>query len=183
MKKPKLSEIRIRTILRPGDIGYITYMHGTLYSKEYKFGIGFESYVAAGLAEFQATYDPMRSRVWMCEYKSKIVGALVLVDRSSSAQLRYFILDPVCRGIGLGKKLMKLFMKFVQQCRYPHVYLLTTDGLPASAHLFTSHGFTLTEDKAGSPIFGRPIRELRYDLDVVVPVAIATKPRSPKEKR
>jgi N-acetylglutamate synthase-like GNAT family acetyltransferase len=167
MKKPTLSEVRIRTKLCPGDIGYITYMHGVLYSEEFKFGIGFEAYVAAGLAEFQKNYDPTRSRVWMCEYKNRIVGALVLVDRGSSAQLRYFIIDPVCRGIGLGKKLMKLFMNFVHKCGYPHVYLLTTDGLPASAHLYTSQGFKLTEEKPGSPIFGRPVQEQRYDLDVV----------------
>lgn len=166
MKKPSLSDIRIRTRLRPGDIGYITYMHGVLYSKEYKYGPGFEAYVAKGLGEFQMNYDPSRSRVWICEHKEKIVGALVLVDRGTSAQLRYFIIEPLYRGIGLGRKLMKRFMKFLKECGYTHAYLLTTDELPASAHLYTSSGFTLTEAKPGDPLFGKPVRELRYDLTV-----------------
>ena len=166
MRKPRLTEIRIRTSLKPGDIGYITYLHGALYSKENKYGVGFESYVAAGLAEFQKQYDPARSRIWICEYRKKIVGALALVDRGSSAQLRYFIIDPSCRGIGLGKKLMKLFMKFLKEKQYKHAYLLTTDELPVSAHLYTSHGFKVTEEKAGSPLFGKAVREQRYDLDM-----------------
>lgn len=167
MKKPKLSDIRIRTKLRPGDIGYITYLHGDLYNKEYKYGLGFEAYVAEGLAEFQKSYNPKRSRVWICEHKEKIVGALVLVDRGTSAQLRYFIIDPSCRGIGLGRKLMTLFMRFLKQSGYEHAYLLTTDELPASAHLYTSAGFKLSEEKAGSAIFGKPVREQRYDLHVL----------------
>lgn len=169
MKQVRLADIRIRTRLRPGDIGYITYMHGVLYSTEYKYGTGFESYVAEGLAEFQKIYDPARSRIWVCEHNSRIVGALVLIDRGRSAQLRYFIIDPAYRGIGLGKKLMSLFMKFLRQCRYPHAYLLTTDELPASAHLYTSHGFRLTEQKPGAAIFGKVVREQRYDLDVPPP--------------
>ena len=39
-----LDDISIRTELRPGDIGYVTYMHGTLYSEEYGYRIQFESY-------------------------------------------------------------------------------------------------------------------------------------------
>jgi len=166
MKKPSLPDIHIRTTFRPGDIGYITYMHGTLYNKEYDYGVGFESYVAEGLAAFQKKYDPARSRIWVCEHGKKIVGSLVLVDRGGSAQLRYFILDPAYRGIGLGKKLMNLFMKFLKKCGYKHAYLLTTDELPTSAYLYTSHGFRLKEEKPGSALFGKVVREQRYDLVV-----------------
>jgi peptidyl-dipeptidase Dcp len=34
-KKIKLTDIIIRTTLQPGDIGYVVYMHGRLYKKEY----------------------------------------------------------------------------------------------------------------------------------------------------
>jgi hypothetical protein len=47
-----LHDIHIRTTLQPGDIGYVAYLHGHLYSKEYNYGILFETYVAAGLVEF-----------------------------------------------------------------------------------------------------------------------------------
>src|SRR5215467_7965675 len=107
-KKVRLEDIAIRTELKPGDIGYVVYMHGCLYKKEYNYGIEFETYVAEGLAEFYRQYDVEKDRVWICEHKNKIVGFLLLMHRGDVAQLRYFILDPKYRGIGLGNKLMRL---------------------------------------------------------------------------
>jgi ribosomal protein S18 acetylase RimI-like enzyme len=166
MKKPSLADIRIRTKIRPGDIGYLTYLHGTLYSKEYGYGVDFETYVAAGLAEFKKQFDPARSRMWVCDYKQRMVGAIVLVNRGDSAQLRYFLIDPAFRGIGLGQKLMKLFMKFLRESGYRHVYLLTTHEQEAAAHLYKSYGFKLTNEEPVTGVFGKPVREQRYDLIV-----------------
>jgi N-acetylglutamate synthase-like GNAT family acetyltransferase len=164
MKKPRLADIRIRTKFRPGDIGYVTYLHGILYKKEYRYGVDFESYVAAGLADFQKNYDPARSRIWICEYNKKIVGCIALVSRGDSAQLRYFLIDPSCRGIGLGQKLIRMWMKFLRDAGYKHAYLLTTHELPAAAHLYTSVGFTLTHETPVTGVFGKAVREQRYDL-------------------
>jgi N-acetylglutamate synthase-like GNAT family acetyltransferase len=164
MRKPQLRDIKVRTKLRPGDIGYITYLHGSLYSKEYGYGVEFESYVASGLADFQKKFDGARSRIWICEHRTKIVGVIALVNRGDSAQLRYFLIDPSYRGIGLGQKLMKLFMKFFKEAGYKHAYLMTTHELPAAAHLYTSHGFKLTNEEPMTGVFGKPVREQRYDL-------------------
>lgn len=166
MRKPRLNDIRVRTKLRPGDLGYITFMHGRLYSKEYGYGLAFESYVAAGLADFEKKFDPARSRIWICEHREKIVGAIALMNRGDSAQLRYFLIDPAYRGIGLGQKLMKLFMKFLKAAGYKHAYLLTTHELPAAAHLYISYGFKLVNEEPVTGIFGKPVREQRYDLIV-----------------
>jgi len=164
MKKDiQLTDITIRTELRPGDIGYVIYMHGHLYKTEYNYGIEFETYVAVGLAEFYQQYDPAKDRAWICEHTNKIVGFLLLMHRGDAAQLRYFILMPEFRGIGLGNKLMSLYMDFFKQCKYKSSYLWTTDELPASAHLYQKFGFKLTEEKP-STAFGKPVKEQRYDL-------------------
>jgi hypothetical protein len=81
--KISLDEVKIRTELLPGDIGYVTYMHGHLYNQEYDYGIAFENYVALGLNEFYQNYDPNRDRVWICEHKNKIVGFLLLISLES----------------------------------------------------------------------------------------------------
>lgn len=164
-EKIRLEDIHIRTKLKPGDIGYVIYLHGRLYKKEYNYGIEFETYVAAGLAEFYQQYDPAKDRVWICEHKNKIVGFLLLMHRGEAAQLRYFILEPRYRGIGLGNKLMTFFMDFLRQCKYKSSYLWTTDELPASAHLYEKFGFKLTEEKP-STAFGKPVTERRYDLAI-----------------
>jgi N-acetylglutamate synthase-like GNAT family acetyltransferase len=161
----KLDDITIRTDLRPGDIGYVIYLHGFLYKSEYGYGIEFETYVANGLVEFHRQYDPQKDCVWVCEHENKMVGFLLLMHRGDTAQLRYFILQPEYRGIGLGNKLMRLYMDFLKEKKYKSTYLLTTDELPASAHLYKKFGFKLTEEKL-STAFGKLVVQQRYDLSL-----------------
>ena len=96
-----------------------------------------------------------------------MVGFLLLMHRGvDTAQLRYFLVRPEYRGLGLGKLLMELFMQFLRQCGYRSAYLWTVDELPAAASLYKRHGFTLTDEKPSAPFFGKPLREQRYDLVV-----------------
>ena len=118
MSKVSLNEIYIRTTLQSGDLGYVTYLHGTLYHKEYNYSIQFESYVARGLCEFYENYDSRTNRIWACEHNDRMIGFLLLMNREDSAQLRYFLIEPGYRGIGLGSKLMNLYMDFLQECGY-----------------------------------------------------------------
>jgi len=161
--KVLLDEISIRTELRSGDIGYVTYMHGALYQRGYNYGIQFESYVAKGLCEFYEKYNPERNRIWACEHNNRMIGFLLLMDRGESAQLRFFLIEPEYRGIGLGSKLMNLYMDFLRECRYQKSYLWTTHELEIAASLYKRVGFQLTEEKE-STSFGKPLREQRYDL-------------------
>jgi ribosomal protein S18 acetylase RimI-like enzyme len=159
-----LEDINIRTVLMPGDIGYVTYMHGRFYQEEYGFGVSFEAYVAKGLHEFYEHYDPHADGVWVAGHEGKMVGFLVLMHREPAvAQLRYFIIDPAYRGIGLGKKLARLFMDFFHAKGYCKAYLWTTSELFAAANLYKHMGFTLTEEMA-SDAFGKPLKEQRYEL-------------------
>lgn len=162
--KINLCDISIRSELKPGDIGYIIYLHGYLYKKEYNYGIAFETYVAKGLIEFYNNYDPKKDKVWICEHKGKIIGFLLMMHRDkNAAQLRYFLLEPEYRGIGLGKKLMLLYMDFFHSCSYDSSYLWTTHELCTAASLYKRHGFKLTEEKE-STAFGKTLTEQRYDL-------------------
>jgi len=159
-----VDDVRVRNEFRPGDLGYVIHMHGRLYGIEYNYGVGFEMYVAEGLAEFYKQYDPRRDRVWICEHGNRIVGFLLLMHREgNAAQLRYFLLDPEYRGIGLGKRLMNLYMDFLRACGYKSSYLWTTHEQEAAASLYKRYGFVLTEEKE-STAFGKTLKEQRYDL-------------------
>lgn len=159
-----LNDIHIRTTLQPGDIGYVIYLHGCLYSREYNYGIAFESYVAEGLVEFFKQYDAQKDRVWIAEHADQIVGFLLLMHRETAAQLRYFIIHPRYRGIGLGKKLMQLYIEFLQAAGYTASYLWTTSELPIAASLYKKWGFVLAEEKPATYPFGKPVVEQRYEL-------------------
>ena len=156
--------ISVRTELKAGDLGYVIYRHAVLYNEENGYGIAFEAYVAAGLSEFYRLYDAEKDCVWVCEDADKIVGFLLLMHRDdAAAQLRYFYLEPEYRGIGLGGKLMELFMDFLKEKGYRRAYLWTTNEQTAAASLYQRYGFTLKEEKE-SDAFGKPLIEQRFDL-------------------
>lgn len=157
-------DITIRTTPEPGDIGYITYLHGRMYAREYGYSIAFETYVAQGLCEFYKQYNPQKDRVWICEHANTIIGFLLLMHRdSNTAQLRYFIVLPAYRGIGIGKKMIQLFMDFLKEAGYTHCYLWTTIEQQTAAALYKRTGFALTEERP-STAFGKALTEQRYDL-------------------
>lgn len=158
-----LNDIQISNELQSGDLGYVIYLHGKRYKEENNYGIGFEAYVAMGLHEFYSKYDPQTNRVWVCRHQGNIIGFMLLMNRGDAAQLRYFLIEPAYRGIGLGKKLMNLYMDFLRQCHYKTSYLLTTDELPTAAHLYKSKGFVLIEEK-DSTAFGKIVKEQKYEM-------------------
>ncbi len=125
-----IRDAAIRSDLAPGDLGCVVHMHGRLYGAEYGYGIPFETYVAAGIQELYRNYDPARDRVWICEHQGRIVGSLFLVHReNAAAQLRYFLIEPPFRGIGLGGRLMDRFMASLAELGYRSCFPWTTHEL------------------------------------------------------
>jgi peptidyl-dipeptidase Dcp len=162
-----LDNISITTALQPGDLAYVVYSQAKLYSNEYDYGIPFESYALAGMHEFYENYNPAMDRVWVCKDGDKIIGFLLLMHReNNAAQLRYFYIEPEYRGIGLGKKMLQLYMDFLTEKGYRSSYLWTTHELDSAISLYKRHGFTLTQQKQ-SMAFGKLLNEQRYDLSLV----------------
>jgi ribosomal protein S18 acetylase RimI-like enzyme len=168
MENTPLTKWELRHELKPGDIGYLIYLHGILYSKEYKYDQTFEVYVAHGLVEFVKSFNPYRDRIWIAEVKGRIIGAVAIVRTSKvEAQLRWFIVHPDYRGQGLGKILLDEALKFCKERKYGKVFLWTTSELTAGFHLYTQAGFKKTEVKSHN-VWGKFISEEKYDLNMVV---------------
>ncbi len=163
--KPSIDDIRFRSSLKPGDMGQIIHLHGKLYHLEQGYGLSLETYVASALTAFCQQYDATKDAVWVAEHQQRMVGFLALMHRpKQTAQLRFFLVLPAYRNIGLGKHMMNLFMQTLTDRNYRCAYLWTAEGLPASAALYRRHGFVLTEEKA-STAFGIPLTEQRFDLN------------------
>jgi peptidyl-dipeptidase Dcp len=159
-----IDDVSIRTDLKPDDIDRIIELHSNLYKREYQFGPAFEKYVAQGLYEFYSQYDPEADRVWICEHEKQLIGFLLLMHRPERlAQLRYFILVPEFRRRGLGKRLMDMFMTFLNEANYRGAYLWTTNAQIRAAVLYARYGFRLTEQKE-STAFGKLLIEQRYEF-------------------
>jgi N-acetylglutamate synthase-like GNAT family acetyltransferase len=156
-------EISLRTGLRPGDAGYIIYMHGRIYEIERGFDPTFEAYVATYLAEF-ARSATERERIWIAERDGTIIGCVAIVAAApETAQLRWFLVDPSVRGAGLGRRLIEEAIAFCEACGYTTVILWTENALAAAGHLYQSAGFRKVEAKPGR-MGGQDVIEEKYEL-------------------
>ena len=154
--------ISIRRDLRPGDVGYITYLHGILYADQ-SWDHTFDAYVAIPLAEF-ARSQSSGGRIWIVEDGERIVGSLAIVKFSErEAQLRWLLLIPEMRGQGIGRKLVEEALDFCRDAGYSSVFLWTVNTLPIAAKLYQSVGFRKTEELTHE-LWGRTVTEVKYEL-------------------
>jgi N-acetylglutamate synthase-like GNAT family acetyltransferase len=156
----------LRHELRPGDIGYLTYIHGILYNREYGFDITFEASLAQMLAKFGLTCNPGMERIWLAESDNQIVGSIAIVMASKTeAQLRWYLVHPDFRGQGLGKILFTEALNFCKEHEYKSVFLWTASELTTAAYLYTRAGFVKTQVKSHH-IWGKFVSEERYELQL-----------------
>src|SRR5262245_54138226 len=112
------SAVNLDHTLNPGDLGAIISLHGTVYAQEYGLDSSFEAYVAGPLADF-ATKGPDAGRLWIARCGDQIVGCIAIVGTSlTEAQLRWFLIHPAFRGLGLGKRLMQEAVEFCRSRGY-----------------------------------------------------------------
>ena len=105
-KQQSLKDINVRYDLQPGDIGNVVYLHAVVYAEEYGLDHTFEVYVASGLAEFIKSFNSIKDRLWVAEIKGKNIGSIAVFGHTESeAQIRWFLVHPSYRGLGLGKTL------------------------------------------------------------------------------
>jgi len=155
--------VSIRRELKPGDIGYLTYLHGTLYATECGWDHTFEAYVAGPLSEFAKSHTA-REQIWLVEKEGTLAGSIAIVQAAQeSAQLRWLLLHPDLRGYGLGRILMEEAIRFCRKHGYRSIFLWTESRLTAAANLYRATGFQLTEEKTHE-LWGTVVTEQRYDL-------------------
>ena len=156
--------MQIRTHIEPGDIGYIIYLHGVLYAREYGLDHTFEGYVAERLGEFAKRYDPNKDYFAVAELDGRIVGSIVIDGKpDNAAMLRFFLVHPDARGRGLGHQLMDGALAFCREHGFKRVFLWTISELKAAAHLYKQAGFVCTEEKPHE-IWGAVRTEQQYEL-------------------
>ena len=157
--------ISIRHDLRPGDVGYITYLHGILYAPEQGWNHTFDAYVAIPLAEFAKSQSP-RERIWIVEKEGRIIGSAAIVKFSEEeAQLRWLLLGPEARGQGLGRLLVEGALDFCRDAGYSSVFLWTVNTLPIATQLYQSVGFKQMQELTHE-LWGSIVTEVRYELSL-----------------
>ncbi|KAK2769949.1 MarR-family transcriptional regulator [Colletotrichum kahawae] len=131
---------------RPGDMGFITYRHGTIYANEFGYGSPFEALVGRITSDFITTFDPSAERCWIAERDGQFLGCIIFMkDRETSgrAKLRCFLVEKSARGLGLGTQLMKLCIDFAREVGYKRVRLRTDSNMVGARRMYTKTGFKI----------------------------------------
>ena len=156
--------VTIRTTLNPGDLGYLIYLHGVLYAREYGLDGTFEGGVAERLGKFAQDYDPRKDYFAVAELDGRIVGSIVINGLSDElAQLRWFLVHPDARGRGLGHDLIDRALAFCRERGFKKVHLWTITELAAARHLYLQAGFVVTREETHE-IWGAMRTEQEYEL-------------------
>jgi len=158
-------QVIYREGLKPGDVGYLIHLHGVLYARESGYSQEFEGYVVKTFYEFLEHYDIQRDKIWLATYNDQIIGCIAILPRpDSQAQLRWFLVHPVFRGIGVGKHLLDGALGYCRSQNFRNVYLLTTDVQQKAIAMYEKAGFRPTESIEMNQ-WGKTLHEERYDLN------------------
>ncbi len=136
-------KINIRSDWREGDVERIVDLHRRGYAQEgTHYGADFLDHVRHTVEEADIPGRP-GSCVWFAELDGETVGCAAVVDRDGEGQLRWVVLTPETRGLGLGGKLLDAAMTHAGAQGWKSIYLETTDGLEASMALYRKLGFEM----------------------------------------
>jgi GNAT superfamily N-acetyltransferase len=140
-------DIRLRSDWRAGDRDLIVDLHRRGYAGEGpRFAGGFADYVGVTVDEASLGAPGNASRVWFAERGADVLGCAAMIDRGTRGQLRWVVLVPEARGLGLGKALFAAAMEHAAAQGWPEVYLETSGGLPTSMQMYLANGFTIVSD-------------------------------------
>lgn len=149
------------------DIDFIINTHETLYQAEYNFLPCFTDYVSVYVNKFNDHHDKDRENIWIAEKDGKQVGVIAAVKSTEdTAQMRWFIIEPEARGLGLGQKMVDIVLDFCKDKGYEHIFLLTVSILGAARHIYSERGFVLTGTSENNEWANYTVIEERWELDL-----------------
>ena len=155
---------RIRHELKPGDLGMVVHLHGLIYAREYGLDTTFEPYVAEPLAQLVRDGS---GRIWIAEDASgRMLGSIAMVDVGQQVgQLRWFLLVPEARGIGLGRRLLETALAYAGTRGFLRIFLWSFADLLDARRLYEHAGFRVSETRT-SRVWGAQRTEVRMEKEL-----------------
>ena len=163
-----MSEPTVRSELRAGDMDSIVAHHRKVYGEEYRVDSRFGDFVATAVARAtERGFPTEREAIRIVELDGEHVGSIGLSDEGNGeAAIRWVVLSPEVRGMGIGRRLVGEMLEFAEREGYHRVWLETFSELTTAAQLYRDHGFVVTAADT-APRWGREaITMQRYELEL-----------------
>ncbi|GAA3011043.1 helix-turn-helix domain-containing GNAT family N-acetyltransferase [Streptosporangium longisporum] len=138
---------------RTGDMSWVVYRHGVLYSQEQGWGMDFEALVARITADYMDGYDPRYDAGWIVEVDGERAGCVFCARKDDeTAQLRMLLVEPSARGMGIGTRLVDECVRFAREAGYRRMVLWTRDVLVGARRIYQAAGFELIEKRPAGDV-------------------------------
>ena len=173
------TDVRIRELGAPGDLGWVVMAHGELYVEEFGWDTTFEALVARIVADYAGGRDPAGSGAWIAELDGDRVGCVFVVpdDEPGVAKLRILLVHPRGRGRSVGSRLVQTALHFATAAGYERMRLWTNHPLVAARRIYLRHGFTLVHESPHHS-FGVDLVGQTYERDLGRPAPASAVSRS-----
>lgn len=155
----------------PGALGGLVALQTQTHARDLGYGVGFETKVAADMAEFLGRQQPGRDLFLTAWEDGRLAGGITVDGGEHDpaqrlAHLRWFVVAPAWRGRGIGSHLLGRAVDFARGGGYGRIYLWTVAGLDSARRLYDAAGFVLAEEVMAAT-WGKTMREQRLVLDLV----------------
>lgn len=169
MIRNKLSDandvITIRSFTQ-SDIEYVISRHKTLYYAERHLSGTFSAYVDEIVYRFVEKYNAQTDVLKILECNGVPAGSIAIAKADdSTAQLRFFMLEPEMRQRGYGNRLIDMALNFCRTKGYKKVFLLTITAQVIARHVYETHGFHKVSSNDKSE-WGEGVVEECWELDL-----------------
>ena len=163
---PAEANFTIRPFI-PTDLGFVISRQLALYESEYGFTSEiWKNYLTGGVYDLVRRFDDEKDCMYILENDGVPSGCIAITHLDgTTAQLRFFFIEPEMRGIGAGRLLIDKAILFCRESGYERVMLWSFSTLDAARHLYIGKGFWMTETRENND-WGETILEERWDLDL-----------------
>jgi GNAT superfamily N-acetyltransferase len=159
--------VSVRELEQPGDLGWVVQAHGELYAREYGWNTTFEELVAGIVGGYATRRDESRERGWIAEVDGERAGCVFCTagPDPDTAKLRILLVDPKCRGLGLGGRLVDTCLDFARAAGYTRMTLWTNSVLTSARRIYEAAGFVLVDEQPHHS-FGHDLTGQTWELDL-----------------
>jgi ribosomal protein S18 acetylase RimI-like enzyme len=153
--------VTIAPAKHPDDVGQVRGLF-----VEYANGLGvdlcFQNF-AEELAGLPGKYTPPLGNLWLAMVDAQPAGCVAVRPLEPSiAELKRLYVQPVYRGLKLGRQLTEMALAFARSVGYSRIRLDTLPSMTAAQALYRALGFEMIEPYCADPICGATYWEKRF---------------------